>query len=55
MKSLKIPKEIARSRELKDIQHSGTKKWTINDLQNTTQKGQDWAARTPIKTEAELV
>jgi hypothetical protein len=25
MKSLKIPKEIARSRELKDIQHSGTK------------------------------
>jgi hypothetical protein len=26
MNSLKIPKEIARSRELKDIQHSGTNK-----------------------------
>ena len=25
-KSLKIPEEIARSRELKDIQYSGTKK-----------------------------
>jgi len=57
-KSLKIPKDwVIRSRKSKDRQHNDQKKKDKrikNDLQNITQKTNDWATRIPLKTGGEL-
>jgi len=49
-KSLKVPKQVIRSRNSKDRQHHGQKKKkTNNDLQSITQKTKDRGTRTALK------